>query len=367
MNARHFHFALSVVLLFLIFSGSGIETAPQGVYPSRTPPKLHPADPALREARRQAGLKAAGFPRAAYIYSLRKAVFLLHEDRSCTVSLQDEIYIRKSSFTFHTTAGNQFKHAKVVLPDDRWFETVPQGLPSLPAGTLLILSGKIKVKPPLLLPLQQIIYDMQKTVPVAGFEIEFSPQFRHKFYDAPSPLVRSRKEAGGRIVYAGNGPVKPREPCIGEAYPRSGRMRLVLTTLSSWDELHRWAVETMKPEEQLDDVSRKLLRKLTDGVSDPAEKVRRIYNCLNRIRYLTVPVGEAKFRPQKISDMIRNGYGDCKDKSNALYVFCRELGIRAERVLVNSGGKVDPDFPSWQFNHMMVRISGLPGRDSAWI
>ena len=370
MAFRHGHIASVLFLLFLLISGTGAETGPsvRNIYPSRIPPKLLLADPDLRSARRQAAARAARFPQAAYVYTRRKAVFQLHEDQSCTISLQDEIYIRKAAFTFQSFGRNQFKKARVVLSDDRTFETVPQGLPSLPAGTFVILSGTVKVPPPKLLPLQQIIYDMQQSAPIAGFEIDFSSRFRHKFYYVPASLIGSRREVGGRVVYSWKGQVPPLVPCPSEAYQRSSRMRLVLTTLASWDELHRWALETMKPEEQLDEIARKQLLQLTSGVSDPAEKVRRIYDYLNRIRYLTVPVGEAKFRPQQISAMIRNGYGDCKDKSNALYAFCRELGIPAERVLVNSGGKVDAEFPSWQFNHMIVRIPELPGYpDGLWL
>lgn len=368
MVFRFFQFASLLVLLFLPFGGDAAETGQQGIYPSRIPPKLLAADAELCSVRRNAQVKAARFPQAAYVYTCRKAVFLLGEDRSCTISLQDEIFIRNATFTFQAAGRKQFQRAKVVLPNERTFETVPKGLPSLPAGTFLILSGKVKVSSSKLLPLQQIVFDMQKSAPVAGFEIEFSPQFHHKFYHVPADLIRSRREVGGRIVYSWNGPVSPLVPCPQEAYPRSSRMRLVLTTLSSWDELHRWALETMKPEERLDELSRKQLLKLTAGVSDPVEKVRRVYDYLNRIKYLTIPVGEAKFRPQQISAMIRNGYGDCKDKSNALYVFCRELGIPAERVLVNSRGNVDTSFPSWQFNHMIVRIPELPGYpDGLWL
>ena len=370
MTFRLRHIASVSFLFFLLFAGTGAVPGPQTqvIYPSRIPPKLCPADPDLSSARRQAAIRAARFPRSAYVYTRRKAVFQLHEDQSCTISLQDEIYIRKAAFTFQSFGRNQFKKARVVLPDERTFETVPQGLPSLPAGTFLTLYGTVKVLPPKLLPLQQIVYDMQKAAPIARFEIEFPSQFRHKFYHVPASLIGSRREADGRIFYSWDGPVRPQVPCQSEAYPRSSRMRLVLTTLSSWDELHRWALETMKPEERLDELSRKQLLKLTSGISEPAEKVRRIYDYLNRIRYLTVPVGEAKFRPQQISAMIRNGYGDCKDKSNALYVFCRELGIPAERVLVNSDGQVDSAFPSWQFNHMIVRIPELPGYpDGLWL
>lgn len=54
--------------------------------------------------------------------------------------------------------------------------------------------------------------------------------------------------------------------------------------------------------------------------------------------------------------MLRNNYGDCKDKANALAVMCREIGVDAYKVLVNRNGTVDPEFPHWQFNHMIVYL-----------
>lgn len=330
-------------------------------YPNRVPPRLHSADPGVLNERKTAADRAARFPRQGFVYTLRKASFTLNQDRSCMISLADSIYIRRAPVTFNLLFSRQFKKAKVILPDGRWFETVPSALPTLPSGTLLTLSGTIQVSAPSLLPLQQVVFEMQKTVPIARFELDFSSGFHHKFYHVPDPLLRTRRENDGRVFYEWEGTVLPKTPCPNEAYPRSASMRLVLTTLSSWDELRQWALGMMSPEEKLDDMSRKVLKKLTAGVTDKTEQVRRIYNYLNGLRYLTVPVGEAKFRPQSVGAMLRNKYGDCKDKSNALYVFCRELGIPAERVLVNSRGQVDTAFPSWQFNHMIVRIPELPG------
>ena len=147
MALRFRHIAGVLFLLSLLFAASGAETkaAAQGIFPSRTPPKLFPADPGLSSARRQAAIRAGRFPQASYVYTRRKALFLLHEDQSCTISLQDEIYIRKASFTFNSFGRNQFSKAKVILPNGRWFETVPSGLPSLPAGTFLTLTGTVKV------------------------------------------------------------------------------------------------------------------------------------------------------------------------------------------------------------------------------
>lgn len=359
----------SAVFLFLLLLTPSLHAGNQpSAYVNRIPPKLLPADEASREQLRVAAARAAKFRNASFVYTLRKTSFQLHDDLSCTVTSSDTIYVRHPSFTINVLPSRQLDKARVILPDGRRFETSARALPKLSAGTLLTLHGSFRTSAPKILPFQQIIYDLQQSGPVARFEIDFSDRFRHKFYHAPAPLIQSRRENGGRITYAWDGAVPARIPCANEAFPRSSRMRLVLTTLPSWNELRQWVREMMRPEEKLDESGKKLLRKLVEGASDKTGQVRRIYEFLSKLRYLTVPVGEAKFRPQPISSMLRNGYGDCKDKSNALYVFCRELGIPAERVLVNSGGQVDPAFPSWQFNHMIVRIPELPGYpDGLWL
>ena len=338
------------------------------VYPSRTPPKLQPADAASRSLLRQTRIDVRRFAACPLVHIQRKAVFELNPDQSCEVKLNDLIYVVRPHQSLTVPGSRQFSKVRVTFPDGRWFDTVPSGMPALPAGTVLSLTGTIRAASPKFLPLQQLVYDMSKNAPVTGFRIEFPAAFRHKFYYVPDALLHCRREEDGRIIYEWRGMIPPFQPNANEVFPRSARMRLVLTTLGSWEELRDWALSMMRPEEELDPAGRALLKKLTGGTADKTEQVRRIYDYLNRLRYLTVPVGEAKFRPQKIGDMIRNGYGDCKDKSNALYVFCRELGIPAERVLVHSGGTVDPDFPSWQFNHMIVYIPELPGYPSGlWL
>lgn len=360
---------LFFLLVFCLLLSAAGQTAPAPVYPSRTPPKLQPADAASRLLLQQAQIDRRRFVAYPLVHILRKAVFELNPDQSCEVKLNDLIYVMRSHRSLTVPGSRQFSKVRVILPDGRWFDTVPGGMPSLPAGTVLSLNGTIRAASPKFLPLQQLVYDLSKSAPVTGLRIEFPASFRHKFYYAPDALLHCRRyEDDDRIVYEWRGVIPPFLTGGNDVFPRSARMRLVLTTLRSWEELREWAQSMMRPEEELDPAGRALLKKLTGGTADKTEQVRRIYDYLNRLRYLTVPVGEAKFRPQKIADMIRNGYGDCKDKSNALYVFCRELGIPAERVLVHSGGTVDTDFPSWQFNHMIVYIPKLPGYPSGlWL
>ncbi|UKI32488.1 MAG: hypothetical protein L6W00_02560 [Lentisphaeria bacterium] len=72
--------------------------------------------------------------------------------------------------------------------------------------------------------------------------------------------------------------------------------------------------------------------------------------------------------PAPPGEVVRNRFGDCKDKANALVTMAEKLGIRACRVLLNRGGRSDPKFPSWQFNHMLVLLPELPGYpDGLWL
>ena len=282
--------------VFCLLSAVGAQT----VYPSRTPPELQSADAASRALRQQARIDARRFAAYPLVHVFRKAVFELKPDQSCEVKLNDLIYVVRPHQSLTVPGSRQFSKVRVILPDGRWFDTVPSGMPSLPAGTVLSLTGTIRAAIPKFLPLQQLIYDMAKDTPVTGFRIEFPTSFHHKFYHVPDALLHTRRIEDDRIVYEWHGTIPPFQTTSSDVFPRSARMRLVLTTLRSWEELREWALSMMRPEEELDDAGRALLKKLTGGMADKTEQVRRIYDYLNRLRYLTVPVGEAKFRPQKI-------------------------------------------------------------------
>lgn len=80
----------------------------------------------------------------------------------------------------------------------------------------------------------------------------------------------------------------------------------------------------------------------------------------DEVRYFSVSIGENSHRPQLPEVVLRNRYGDCKDKSRLLVALLRQMGIEAKPVLVSAfapriAPRVKPS-PFW-FDHVIVRVT----------
>ena len=94
--------------------------------------------------------------------------------------------------------------------------------------------------------------------------------------------------------------------------------------------------------------------------SSPEEKVRLALDFVqNDIRYFGTEIGENSLRPTSPDVVIRQRFGDCKDKSLLLIALLKEMGIKAEPVFVSTQyrNNIDPAFPSpLSFNHAIARV-----------
>ena len=79
------------------------------------------------------------------------------------------------------------------------------------------------------------------------------------------------------------------------------------------------------------------------------------------IRYFVVERGIGGFQAHNASDIFRNRYGDCKDKSTLVISMLQAIGIHAVYVALDDRrGVVDPDEPSLVGNHMIAAIEIPP-------
>lgn len=89
------------------------------------------------------------------------------------------------------------------------------------------------------------------------------------------------------------------------------------------------------------------------------EKAKLFYEyILKNITYSSVPFMQSNFIPQKASRTITTRLGDCKDVSTLFVAFCREVGIKANLVLLSSreNGKNTLILPSSSFNHCIAQL-----------
>lgn len=112
------------------------------------------------------------------------------------------------------------------------------------------------------------------------------------------------------------------------------------------------------------------VRKLGAGEGKTqAENLTLILNFVqNQIRYFGTEIGESSHRPSAPDAVIKQRFGDCKDKATLLVAMLREVGIAADPVLVSAQFREDVDeaFPSaLAFDHVIARVT--LGEQTYWL
>lgn len=109
-----------------------------------------------------------------------------------------------------------------------------------------------------------------------------------------------------------------------------------------------------------------LARTLTAGAADPRDKARILYDWVQaNVRYVGLFLGETAAAPHRVTDILRNRYGDCKDHVALFGALLAAVGIRSEPVLVNLGSVYTlPSVPGYGYgggaiNHAITWLPDL--------
>jgi tetratricopeptide (TPR) repeat protein len=140
-----------------------------------------------------------------------------------------------------------------------------------------------------------------------------------------------------------------------------------LTTFRAWEEVGNWYAKLQGERVIVDDAIRSKAAELTRGALTPTEKTRRLYDYVARnFRYVSLSFGVGALQPHAAPDILKGGYGDCKDKHTLLEALLRAVGIASYPVLISSYRKVDRDVPSpAQFDHEITAV--LLNSDLIWL
>jgi len=99
-------------------------------------------------------------------------------------------------------------------------------------------------------------------------------------------------------------------------------------------------------------------QELAAGAPDFYAKLSRVADYVQKnIRYFIVERGIGGLQANHASDIFRNRYGDCKDKTTLTISMLQAIGIHAVYMPVDvHRGVVDPDEPSLEGDHMITAI-----------
>jgi len=142
---------------------------------------------------------------------------------------------------------------------------------------------------------------------------------------------------------------------------------LSYSTHPDWGELGSWYARHVAPRVRTSRQIEELAGRLTDGVEDRIERIRRIYTYVtNEIRYVGLEFGEHRFRPFSADWVLNQGIGDCKDTAALLVALFDAIDIPARMVMVRTAdlGPVIGEMALLEvFNHA---IAYLP-EDDLWL
>lgn len=136
-----------------------------------------------------------------------------------------------------------------------------------------------------------------------------------------------------------------------------------ITTVRNWSDMAALYREVFKDRTEVTPEIAKLANELTAGESSKRAQARKLYDWVSsHIRYVNIVLGAGGFTPHKAADVLKNGYGDCKDHVMLLEALLAAKGIKSSPVLILAGEKAYklPPVPSpYVFNHLISYIPDM--------
>ena len=232
-------------------------------------------------------------------------------------------------------------------------------VPSLRPGDLLEYSVTTETLTPMVPGQFSAAYSFERSSIVLDEEIELNlPADRKvKLKFSPETQPQLRDDPGRKIYlwhHSNTTLLDDTQDEAEEAKPAD----IQVSTFQEWSEVARWYGELQRPQVTISDAIKSKAADLTAGMKTEDERIAAIYNYVaTNIRYVSISLGIGRFQPHDATSVLRNQYGDCKDKHTLLTALLAAAGVKAEPVLINTAAKMDPDVPSpFQFNHLITAI-----------
>jgi len=140
--------------------------------------------------------------------------------------------------------------------------------------------------------------------------------------------------------------------------------------MRSWQSFGRWYHRLNDGRAVLPAAARQAVLLHTASASSVREKAERLYTYMqDRTRYVSVQLGLGGWQAFDAGYVHERRYGDCKALANYLRALLSEAGIASFPALIRAGSgapRILPDFPSNQFNHVILYVD-LGDGDGVWL
>lgn len=168
-------------------------------------------------------------------------------------------------------------------------------------------------------------------------------------------------EAGGEVSLEGHNLPRSDPPeRSGNLLSAGPALLWAWDAADTWPAIGAWYGHLTRSESPPTESLRQKALGLTRGKETRREKMLAIAEFVKTsIRYEAVEIGVGGWIPSPAEEVLKRGWGDCKDKAEMLKRLLEVVDISSHLVLVHSGlrGNTDPTFPSTLgFNHCILGV-----------
>jgi len=227
-------------------------------------------------------------------------------------------------------------------------------------------------------------YPQERGLPVAltRFDLVTSPnaEVRYKVLNAtmePTVLLREGHRVmrwelsdAPAVAIEPFGPVWQDQVIAVHTAPTVFEIEGAQGDMGSWEAFGRWYGALNQGRTDLPPEARAEVHQLTSGLSTDRERVQRLYAHLQEsTRYVSIQLGLGGWQSFDAKYVVERGYGDCKALTTYMRALLEEAGIASFPALVQGGDRMPKlltDFPSNQFNHMILYVA-LDDGEGIWL
>jgi len=137
----------------------------------------------------------------------------------------------------------------------------------------------------------------------------------------------------------------------------------------SWESFGKWMYGSLLvgTDELTEETQQKIVA-YVGNLTDPIEKAKKVFQYVqDNTRYVSIQLGIGGWKPMKVKDVDRLGYGDCKALTNYARALLKAVGVPSYYSVIYLDSdlmSIDENFVSMQGNHVTLAIPN--GNELCW-
>lgn len=198
-------------------------------------------------------------------------------------------------------------------------------------------------------------------VPVrrSRYIVDMPASLTPRIHEVNLDFARRTVTSGGRTVYtwARNdvAPIKA-EALAGDS--NSVAMGIYISAPVTWTGIGAWYAANARGRYALTPAVVKAIHEQVANARTLDDSIRAVHRWVAQdIRYVSIALGLGGYQPRTPDEVVRTGFGDCKDKATLFIAALSSFGVTAEPVILNSSGVPYRTLPSIeQLDHLIAAV-----------